>query len=82
MPGRFTTLVAILAGYALLIVVVCPATPTPIAVSKGKQADLAVAVAPLLTALAPAHTASLKPRSEASPLAAPNVLALTCTRLC
>ena len=81
-PSRFTTMTAIVAGYILLLVVVCPATPTPVAVSKGKQVDIALAAVPVLAALVHQPVVTAEHPLEVLAVAAPDRLALTCSRLC
>lgn len=84
MPRRLQFALALLAASAVYFVVVCPVTPTPTALCKGKQAPPAVLSLPsalaVLAALLPASASMAAdeftfPRTQ-------HRIELTCIRLC
>ncbi len=86
---KIVALVAVVAAYAVLFVVVCPSTPTPVAVLRtAGAAPVAVgALLPSLVLLMPSlllwaavRTALLNPRLD--PVPTPPLVELTCARLC
>jgi hypothetical protein len=85
---NITALGALLAAALILFVVVCPATPTPIAVvtAHGKAPAPSVAMVALLLmpfALALQRFQAARVRVESyRELPHPDLLDLTCTRLC
>lgn len=79
---------AIVAAYAVLFVLVCPATPTPTALMTNAwtapaAAPALVAAVLLLTALLPLSGTVTEPVSaRLHPVSEPRLLDLTCARLC
>lgn len=86
---KIAAIAAVVAAYAVLFVVVCPSTPTPIAVVSTAGA-VPAAVTPLMPSVvllmpvlllgAAVRAALLSPRLD--PVPTPPLVELTCARLC
>jgi hypothetical protein len=77
----------ILAAFVLLFVVVCPITPTPLAVPGGKSQTVqvsvtAVAFVAVVLLVRPEHPLWIANSFEASNAVPVDVVNLTCARLC
>ena len=81
--GRFLrNAIFIIMAFAMLYVLVSPLVPTPNAVGKNNHAQLIVtvpALAAVIALLVPQRWSEAVPVSN---LSAPDVIDLTCTRLC
>jgi uncharacterized membrane protein len=84
MPRRFQHEVILIGCLAVLFVLVCPYTPSPILVAKDKPATAPVVGLFLLLpfALLVAFRGIVMERTERCAVPADRMLALTCTRLC
>lgn len=86
MQRQWVSIVSVLAAYVMLVVLVCPAIPTPLYLSNGKSTSVTSMIAVPAVAFAlqvrfipadllPVPGESIAPRSA-------DLLAITCTRLC